>query len=174
MTAKIYIELATHKLYLKINNKQVGNYPVAVGKPATPTPRGDFKILHKIKNPGGPLGTRWMQFTTQEHGIHGTNNPSSIGKAVSLGCVRMYNYDIEKIYPRVNKGAAVIIRNNISVIQPEYDKPQTYIIHQVKKGDSLWKLSRQYNVPLEEITKINNLQGTIIYPGQKLKIPAQK
>ncbi len=41
--------------------------------------------------------------------IHGTNNPSSIGKAVSLGCIRMYNRDIEIIFPLVSLGTIVYI-----------------------------------------------------------------
>ena len=44
------------------------------------------------------FGTRWMGLSKPHYGIHGTNNPSSIGKAVSLGCIRMYNRDIEIIF----------------------------------------------------------------------------
>ena len=174
MSARIYIELSPRQLTLKINNNPQHRYPVAIGKPTTPTPVGDFKILNKIKNPGGILGTRWIQFTRQEHGIHGTNNPASIGQAVSLGCVRMYNRDVEQLYAQVKVGTPIIIRNTISSGNPEYDQNKTYFFYKVKPGDSLWKLARRFNTTIEDIVTLNKLQGTIIYPGQKLKIPTSK
>ena len=52
MAYKIYIELSSRRLILK-NNEQIEHiFPVAIGKPSTPTPTGDFKLLNKIKNPG--------------------------------------------------------------------------------------------------------------------------
>lgn len=60
MAYKIYLELNTRRLILK-NNEQIEHiFPVAIGKPSTPTPTGDFTILNKILNPGGVLGTRWI------------------------------------------------------------------------------------------------------------------
>ncbi|MFP4016195.1 MAG: L,D-transpeptidase [Halanaerobiales bacterium] len=114
MAYKIYIETNTRRLILKNNNQVVNTFPVAVGKPSTPTPTGDFKILNKIYNPGGVLGTRWMQFTWREHGIHGTNQPHLIGQAVSLGCVRMYNKDAETVYSMVSVGTPIIIRQSFT------------------------------------------------------------
>ncbi len=181
MNNEIYLELTSKQLSLKNNNDLLGTYPVAIGKPSTPTPTGNFKILNKINNPGGALGTRWMQFTRQNHGIHGTNKPWLIGKAVSHGCVRMYNNDVEKIYSQVTIGTSVIIRQIFTDRrQPQTDKfkkkdPQdpnnSYITYTIRKGDSLWKISRQYNLSISKIKAINNLKGNTIYPGQKLKIP---
>lgn len=52
MAYKIYLELNTRRLILK-NNEQIEHiFPVAIGKPSTPTPTGDFTILNKILNPG--------------------------------------------------------------------------------------------------------------------------
>jgi lipoprotein-anchoring transpeptidase ErfK/SrfK len=60
----------------------------------TSTPMGRFKIINKQLNPGGPFGAFWMGLSKPHYGIHGTNNPSSIGKNVSHGCIRMYNEDV--------------------------------------------------------------------------------
>lgn len=105
---RIVISLAERRLYLFDNGKIIRSYPVAVGKPETPTPVGDFEIRHKLMNPGGPFGTRWMSFKPH-YGIHGTNRPSLIGQAVSHGCVRMLNRDVEELYPMVQVGTAVSI-----------------------------------------------------------------
>ena len=171
MSYKIYIELSKRRLLLKNNNNIYGTYPVAVGKPSTPTPIGDFEILNKIMNPGGVLGTRWMQFTWQEHGIHGTNQPSSIGKAISLGCVRMYNHHAEAVYSQVITGTPVIIRNYLSNSSNNNNNNQNYFIYTVKKGDSLWKISRKFKIDLDDLIQLNKIYNDRIYPNQKLKIP---
>ncbi|HHV71910.1 MAG TPA: L,D-transpeptidase [Clostridia bacterium] len=106
---EIHINLTTRQLTLLYGGNTVAIYPVAIGKPSTPTPTGNFTILNKIVNPGGAFGTRWMAFTHEGHGIHGTNDPSSIGKAVSMGCVRMHNRDIEEIFPLISLGTPVEI-----------------------------------------------------------------
>lgn len=104
----ITINRAARTLTLYKNGQWYKSYPIAVGKPSTPTPRGTFKITVKSINPGGPFGARWMQFKPH-YGIHGTNNPSSIGKAVSGGCVRMYNEDVIELYSIVPIGTTVKI-----------------------------------------------------------------
>ncbi|MEN6348596.1 MAG: peptidoglycan-binding protein [Syntrophomonas sp.] len=86
-------------------------YPVAVGKPSTPTPLGNWTIVQKAMNPGGPFGARWMRLSVPwgGYGIHGTNRPSSIGTAASHGCIRMYNADVIEIYPLTPIGTPVTI-----------------------------------------------------------------
>ncbi|KKB42026.1 Protein erfK/srfK precursor [Bacillus thermotolerans] len=74
------------------------------------TPVGDFVIINKAPNPGGPYGTMWMSLSKQHYGIHGTNDPSSIGKFVSRGCIRMHNRDVEELARTVPIGTAVHIR----------------------------------------------------------------
>jgi lipoprotein-anchoring transpeptidase ErfK/SrfK len=83
----------------------------SVGKPSTPTPKGTFKIVERAINPGGPFGARWLGLSAPggDYGIHGTNNPSSIGKAVSNGCVRMYNKDVIELAKIVPIGTVVKI-----------------------------------------------------------------
>lgn len=106
---KIVINIEPRMLKLYLNGQLQKTYPIAVGSPSTPTPLGDFNIINKAVNPGGPYGTRWLGLSTPHIGIHGTDNPGSIGKAVSKGCIRMYNKDIEEIFPLVNVGTAVSI-----------------------------------------------------------------
>jgi len=84
-------------------------YPVATGKPTTPTPVGTFTLKNKQVNPGGPYGTRWMGLSAPHYGIHGTNNPASIGTSASNGCVRMYNKDVEDLFNYVGVGTVVRI-----------------------------------------------------------------
>lgn len=84
-------------------------YPIASGKPTTPTPTGTFTIVNKQVNPGGPFGTRWMGLSKPHYGIHGTNNPASIGTAASNGCVRMFNNDVNDLFNYVGVGVVVRI-----------------------------------------------------------------
>lgn len=86
-------------------------YPVAVGKASTPTPTGNFKIINKALHPGGAFGVRWLGLNIPKggYGIHGTNNPSSIGKSISHGCIRMYNNDVIELSDLVPIGTTVNI-----------------------------------------------------------------
>ncbi|KQB76707.1 hypothetical protein AK964_21985, partial [Clostridium butyricum] len=83
----------------------------AVGKPSTPTPKGTFKIINRAVNPGGPFGARWLGLNIPygDYGIHGTNNPSSIGKSVSNGCIRMFNNQVIELSNLVPIGTTVTI-----------------------------------------------------------------
>lgn len=175
----IGISLAARRLTFFEGRRARGTYPVAVGKPATPTPTGDFTIINKRVNPGGVFGSRWMGFTTRGHGIHGTNAPQYIGQAVSLGCVRMHNHHIEAIYPLVPIGTPVVIR--ISEAGPVGPAPPPGAspapagggqrIYVVQPGDSLWSIARRFGTTVEAIQRANGLAGTVIHSGQKLIIP---
>ncbi|MED4206272.1 Ig-like domain-containing protein [Neobacillus mesonae] len=122
----IIINKKINKLAFYENGKLIKTYSVATGRTPKLTPEGTFYIRNKVKNrpwykegiPGGsprnPLGKRWMELSKQEnggypYGIHGNNNESSIGKHVSGGCVRMHNWDIEKLFDQVVIGAKVKI-----------------------------------------------------------------
>ena len=59
--------------------------------------------------PGNPLGARAMYLGGSEYRIHGTNDPTTIGKHVSSGCIRLTNEDVEDLYNRVQVGAKVIV-----------------------------------------------------------------
>lgn len=106
----IYID--TDKRTLKFDSDTLTKtYKVAVGKKTTPSPLGNWIIIQKALNPGGPFGVRWMRLNVPwgGYGIHGTNNPKSIGKAVSHGCIRMYNDDVIEVYDRTPIGTPVTI-----------------------------------------------------------------
>jgi lipoprotein-anchoring transpeptidase ErfK/SrfK len=91
------------------NGKYVKYYPIAIGKPSTPTPKGDFTIVNKDHDPGGPFGAKWLGLSKKGYGIHGTNDPSSIGKAVSNGCIRTYDENIIELYNLLPIGTPVKI-----------------------------------------------------------------
>ena len=59
--------------------------------------------------PGNPLGARAMYLGGTEYRIHGTNDPTTIGKQVSSGCIRLTNDDVINLYNRVQVGAKVIV-----------------------------------------------------------------
>lgn len=107
---RIIVDLSDRTLYLLDGDTVVRSFPVAIGKMLTRTPTGEFRIVNKQKNPGGPFGELWMGLSKPHYGIHGTNDPSSIGKAVSHGCVRMYNKDVLELSRFVPIGTRVTIR----------------------------------------------------------------
>ena len=108
---RIIINTRTHTLTLFRDNNVYRTYPVAVGKFSTPTPRGTFRIINRVVNPGGPFGVRWLGLNVPrgDYGIHGTNNPSSIGKNISNGCIRMFNNNVIELSNLVSIGTVVNI-----------------------------------------------------------------
>ncbi|MHB9941916.1 hypothetical protein CF065_09855 [Clostridium sporogenes] len=108
---RIVINTKAHTLTLFRDNNVYKTYKVAVGKPSTPTLKGTFKIINRAINPGGPFGARWLGLNIPygDYGIHGTNNPSSIGKSVSNGCIRMFNNQVIELSNLVPIGTTVTI-----------------------------------------------------------------
>ncbi|TDQ42590.1 L,D-transpeptidase [Aureibacillus halotolerans] len=105
----ILVDVSARTLTLLRDGIPVKVYPIAVGKILTQTPQGTYTIINKAINPGGPFGTRWLGLSRPHYGIHGTNDPSSIGKAVSHGCIRMFNKDVEEVARLVSIGTVVRI-----------------------------------------------------------------
>ena len=108
----------------------VSTYPVTVGEEETPTPLGTFRIVDKEIDPewniprklqykynkkivqagdDNPIGKYWLGFLPRGYGIHGTDNPWSVGRILSNGCIRLYPEDIERLFPDVPKGTVVEI-----------------------------------------------------------------
>ncbi|MDT8859821.1 L,D-transpeptidase family protein [Alkalihalobacillus sp. MEB130] len=106
----INVSLSNRTLTLMLHDQIQKVYPVAVGRVLHETPVGDFIIINKAPNPGGPFGTMWMSLSKKHYGIHGTNDPESIGHYVSRGCIRMFNQDVEELARTVPIGTAVFIR----------------------------------------------------------------
>ncbi|MCI2254138.1 L,D-transpeptidase family protein [Domibacillus sp. PGB-M46] len=106
----IVVSLSNRALTLFYRGQVRKVYPVGVGRMLHETPVGDFIIINKAPNPGGPYGTMWMSLSKKSYGIHGTNDPSSIGKYVSRGCVRMHNKDVEELSRTIPIGTPVSIR----------------------------------------------------------------
>lgn len=108
---RIHIDVDKRRLTFFRTDNTSKTYKVAVGRPANPTPLGNWVITQKALNPGGPFGARWMRLSVPwgGYGIHGTNNPSSIGKAVSHGCIRLHNEDVIEIYDLTPIGTPVTI-----------------------------------------------------------------
>ncbi|MCT2535263.1 L,D-transpeptidase family protein [Aquibacillus koreensis] len=105
----IVVDLTDRKLTLLKNAQIQKVYPVGVGRMLHETPTGNYIIINKAPNPGGPYGTMWMSISKKHYGIHGTNDPSSIGNYVSRGCVRMYNKDVEELSSIIPIGTPVKI-----------------------------------------------------------------
>jgi lipoprotein-anchoring transpeptidase ErfK/SrfK len=116
----IVVSLEDRKLALVEDGQVKKIYPIAVGKPSTPSPVGTFTIERRVANPvyhhdgktvqpgpGNPVGTRWMGLSVKGYGIHGTNAPKSIGKAASHGCIRMAKADLEELFDEVKAGDTV-------------------------------------------------------------------
>jgi lipoprotein-anchoring transpeptidase ErfK/SrfK len=107
---RIVVDLSDRQLHLLDGRQVIRSFPVALGAMLSATPTGGFLIVNKQPNPGGPYGAYWMGLSKKHYGIHGTNNPASIGKLVSRGCIRMYNQDVIYLANLVPLGTKVTIR----------------------------------------------------------------
>ncbi len=116
------------ELYYVLSGNRAIRYPVGVGR-AGMAWHGRAKVALKLRNPawrappsikrnapvipGGssrnPMGVAVLGLDHGNYGIHGTNNPSSVGKFVSHGCIRLYNHDIQDLYQRAHIGTPVVV-----------------------------------------------------------------
>ncbi len=127
----IVIDTPHTYLYYVLGNGQAMRYGIGVGREGF-TWAGVQKIARKAEwpdwyppsemisrqpylprmtagGPGNPLGARAMYLGTSEYRIHGTNDPTTIGKTVSSGCIRLTNEDVIDLYNRVAVGAKVVV-----------------------------------------------------------------
>ncbi|MBS4023610.1 MAG: L,D-transpeptidase family protein [Dethiobacter sp.] len=167
---KIEVNRATKTLTLYQQGQLFKTYPIAIGKAETPTPLGQFSVYEKNPKPHPGLGTRWMAFTYQRHGIHGTFNPWTIGTAATAGCVRMYNEDVEEIFPLTPMGTPVIIfekEEEIKVPQ-HYDKE----VYFVRPGDTVASIAKRFNLTPKQLIDFNKIKyPRYLHPGKMLIIP---
>ncbi|WP_426612530.1 L,D-transpeptidase family protein [Bradyrhizobium sp. McL0616] len=121
----------TVKLFDK-SNALIGFYPATVGSEEKPSPSGTLKVTEVDRNPtyrynpdyhfkgvrsrkpftikpgpNNPVGTVWINLTAEGYGIHGTPSPGKVSKAESHGCVRLTNWDAERVAASVAKGTPV-------------------------------------------------------------------
>jgi lipoprotein-anchoring transpeptidase ErfK/SrfK len=119
---RVVVSIPDRKLAVVDGGKVLKVYPVAVGAASSPSPDGEFTIVFRAADPSykhnqhfippgknNPLGPRWLGLSKAHYGIHGTNDPGSIGHAASGGCIRMKNDDIQELYAEVEVGDAVEI-----------------------------------------------------------------
>jgi lipoprotein-anchoring transpeptidase ErfK/SrfK len=128
----IVVSTSERKLHLVLGPGEAITYPVGVGKAGkswagTGSIQGKFirppwsppKKLKLEKpwtpnyipsgSPSNPMGAAAMTLNVDQYAIHGTNDPSSIGRNVSFGCIRMHNRDIMDLYKRVKIGTRVVV-----------------------------------------------------------------
>ena len=129
----IIISTSERRLYLVLPDHQALKYGVGVGRPGF-TWGGVLRVSMKREWPdwtppaemlkrrpdlprhmkGGidnPLGARALYLGSSEYRIHGSNEPDTIGTAVSSGCIRMTNDDVKDLYDRVPVGAKVVVQD---------------------------------------------------------------
>ena len=130
------IVIDTYERFLEIheNDKIIAEFPITPGSRSLPAPVGTWKILgiatlpwfrhdegvlksgvktsnfHNLPaGPNNPVGVLWMGLNKPHVGVHGTNNPETIGRAASHGCIRTANWDAARIKDMVTKGTTVEI-----------------------------------------------------------------
>jgi lipoprotein-anchoring transpeptidase ErfK/SrfK len=126
----------TVKLFDK-SNSLIGFYPATVGSKEKPSPIGTLKVTGISRNPtyrynpnyhfkgvhthkpftikpgpNNPVGTVWINLSAEGYGIHGTPSPGKVSKAESHGCVRLTNWDAERVAEKVTKGTPVTFLND--------------------------------------------------------------
>ncbi|NPV71889.1 MAG: L,D-transpeptidase [Firmicutes bacterium] len=121
---EVVIDTGALALLVMRRGEVVRRYPIAVGKPSTPSPEGRFVVSSILRHPTwyprgqapvppgpqNPLGSRWIGLSDSPYGIHGTNNDASIEHRVSAGCIRMHNRDVEELCGLVQIGTPVVLR----------------------------------------------------------------
>ncbi len=120
---QVLVSIPDRKLAVLEDGRVLKVYAVAVGKPSTPSPSGEFEIITRVTRPtyyhkgtvippgpANPLGERWMGLNLKGYGIHGTNAPKSIGKPLSHGCIRMAKADLKEVFELLRVGDEVVIR----------------------------------------------------------------
>ncbi len=126
--SQLVVDLSDRQVHLYRGIERSRSYNIAIGQDGWETPVGRFQITdlqvnphweHPITKqdippgPDNPLGTRWIAFWSDGKGVvgfHGTFDTDLIGQAVSHGCIRMRNEDVEEMYDFLSLGVPVIVR----------------------------------------------------------------
>ncbi len=130
----VHVSTTESMLEVLAGDKTVAAFPVTVGSAQTASPIGDWKIraIAKFPNfrydkkmlkegersadfkmlppgPNNPVGIMWIALNKKGIGIHGTDDPDSIGRSASHGCIRLANWDVVKVAELAKPGMAVKI-----------------------------------------------------------------
>jgi lipoprotein-anchoring transpeptidase ErfK/SrfK len=131
--AKVEVDKSRQSVKLFDNaNALIGFYPATVGSNEKPSPAGTLKVTEIDRNPtyrynpayhfkdvhsrrpftirpgpNNPVGIVWINLSGEGYGIHGTPSPGRVSKSQSHGCVRLTNWDAERVAARVSKGTPV-------------------------------------------------------------------
>jgi lipoprotein-anchoring transpeptidase ErfK/SrfK len=135
-TANVVIKIDTKANTLEVHEgeKLIAAYPITVGSAQTASPIGEWKVRRISKmptfrhdkemlkhgqrsgnfymlppGPRNPVGVMWIALNKKGIGIHGTNEPSSIGHAASHGCIRLANWDVVRLATKIKSGDNVSI-----------------------------------------------------------------
>jgi lipoprotein-anchoring transpeptidase ErfK/SrfK len=135
-TANVTIKIDTKANTLEVHEgeKLMAAYPVTVGSTQTASPIGEWRVRRITKmptfrydkemlkhgrrsgnfyllppGPRNPVGVMWIALNKKGIGIHGTNEPGSIGHAASHGCIRLANWDVVRLATKIKSGDSVSI-----------------------------------------------------------------
>ena len=137
----IVINLPAFRLSLYRDGELWHDYPVAIGKPSTPTPVGEYQLVCKVHDPvwypkgkkpvpsgpENPLGRWWLGLSADGYGIHGCLDESSIGQAVSNGCIRLHNRDVAQLVECVRVGTPVRIVYELFALREEVETGRVWL-----------------------------------------------
>lgn len=177
MEEGILINLAELRLYFfhrgDDNVALVSTFPIGIGRDGFDTPTGDFEVTMQLKDPAwyphattrermpflprvvppgpdNPLGKYWIALSLEGYGIHGTKAPSSIGKKISLGCIRLLEEDLEWLFERAYKGMPVRIINR--AVKIAYSEGTPYLeVHRngltfSELESEVWRMAKEYAI----------------------------
>jgi len=184
----IVVNLTERNLYLYRDGRPVRCFPVAIGMRGWETPTGDFQVVNMRKNPtwfppkwaveekpvppgpDNPLGDRWMGLSAPGYGIHATNAPSSVGRYVSHGCLRMYPEHAHELYEMVKIGTPVKIVYYGAVVGTRPGEGVVYLAHypdpyqlgEVTRSDVLRQLA---DYGLDRIADVDAIDAALQRPA---------
>jgi len=132
VVTRVEVDKTSQTVKAFANSELVAFFPATVGSDEKPTPSGVLKVIsidanpyyrynpdykfREVKSrraftikpgPNNPVGTYWIGLSAEGYGIHGTANPSKVSKAESHGCVRLTNWDVDKLAKLLKKGTEV-------------------------------------------------------------------
>ena len=118
---EVHVDLSEHRITITKSDRVLFGMPTATGAPVSPTPPGGYFVTDRIAFSGGYLGTFAFGISGiqpklppgwsggNQLAIHGTNDPSSIGRSASAGCLRVSERSLDRLKPLLQLGTPVIV-----------------------------------------------------------------